>query len=176
MDYSHLTAGQAEELRHRRVLDLEIDHYRVKLALEEDPGDEKAYLDLAELERRIELHRAELGIVLPPLDGVGPEMPDTPGSGDVAPAAAAGADPGPMTTAYEDGPHESDPRPEGLETKAVNPDYASTSAHPADGGGETGGETGLDTDAGTGPDETTGENEDSPAQTEHGDGEQSTSV
>lgn len=170
MDYTHLTAEQADELRHRRVLDLEIEHYRVKLTLEETPENEPAHMDLAELERRIALHRAELGIVLPPPDGVAPEMPDTPGSGDEAQPTAADADPGAMNTAHETPVHEQDERPEGLETKAVDPAFASTATHEFGGG-----ETGIEQDAST--DGTDGGAQDDAAEpeAEHRDGGEPTS-
>lgn len=139
MDYTHLSEKQATGLRHQRIQELEAEHYRTRLVLEEKPGDAQAAVDLAEIWRRIQLHRDRLGIVVPPLDGVQARAlgePDTPGSGDEAPAAAKRADAGPMTTTadYQDGPHEdSGTAPEGLETKSVDPEYASTTAHHTDG-------------------------------------------
>lgn len=131
MDYTHLTSQQATQLRHERLHRLEAEHFRVKLALEEadEASSAQAQAELTDLERRIGWHREALGIVLPP-DGVeepGPQSPDTPGSGDEAHAAAKRADAGPMTAAadYQDGPHE-DSAPEGLETKSVDPEFATT--------------------------------------------------
>lgn len=128
MDYCHLTAQEATALRHKRLRDLEGDHYWLRLTQEEMPDNPQVLADLTELERRIALHRDALGIVLPP-DGVAPVPPDprdTPRSGDViAVPGPLCADPGCMTTAtYEDNEHDNaEPQPEGLETKAVDPEY-----------------------------------------------------
>lgn len=142
MDYTHLTAKDATGLRHERVHRLEVEHYRVRLALEEadEDANAQAQVELADLERRIGLHREVLGIVVPPPDGVelgGPAEPDTPGSGDEAHDAENPAHAGPMTAAadYQDGPHEdTGSAPEGLETKSIDPEFASTTTHRTDGG------------------------------------------
>lgn len=60
MEYALLTPGHLDQLRRERMLELEADHARAGLVLQEVPTDRQALADRAELERRIRLHREEL--------------------------------------------------------------------------------------------------------------------
>lgn len=60
MDYLVLGPGGAEQLRRDRLLELEIEHARIALILEEDPANKHAQRDIAEVTRRIEHHRGKL--------------------------------------------------------------------------------------------------------------------
>lgn len=70
LNYELLGEAQAEHLRRQRLLDLEADHFRYTLDLEELDAsgnpDRKALNDvltrLTEVERRIALHRQRLGM------------------------------------------------------------------------------------------------------------------
>lgn len=65
LNYEMLGQSQAEHLRQQRLLDLEADHFRFVLDVEElpegvDPSPIMA--KLADVERRIALHRRALGM------------------------------------------------------------------------------------------------------------------
>lgn len=65
LNYELLGDTQAEHLRKQRLLDLEADHYRYVLDAEElAPGEDAGPImaKLAEIERRIALHREALGL------------------------------------------------------------------------------------------------------------------
>ena len=68
LNYELLGGSQAEHLRRQRLLDLEADHYRFVLDVEELPeGADPAPIlaKLADVERRIALHRRALGMPEP---------------------------------------------------------------------------------------------------------------
>lgn len=54
--YAFLNPSQARALRIQRVQDLEIQHYGALLMTEENPEDQIAQKEAAELERRIAYH------------------------------------------------------------------------------------------------------------------------
>ena len=120
MEYTHLSEQEAVTLRHERIRTLEAQHFRVGLALEEDPESPNARQDLADLESRIRFQRAMVGMDVPPDPGV-PGGPDTPGSDDAAGQLPPVGDPVAMST--DTNTNADEPRPEGLETKAVDPEY-----------------------------------------------------
>jgi hypothetical protein len=66
--YALLLKPQADHIRKQRLLDLEADHWRFMLDLEELPEDvpdtetEPIFIRLADVERRIMLHRQALGL------------------------------------------------------------------------------------------------------------------
>lgn len=65
LNYELLDEGRAEHLRRQRLLDLEADHFRFVLDLDELPpgADPEALMSrLADIERRIVLHREALGL------------------------------------------------------------------------------------------------------------------
>jgi hypothetical protein len=65
LNYELLGEAQAEHLRKQRLLDLEADHFRFVLDAEEVPPGEDAgpiMAKLADVERRIALHRQALGL------------------------------------------------------------------------------------------------------------------
>ena len=80
MEYTHLTDRDVAQLRRERLVLLEADHVRACLVLEEDPTDQHAHRDAAELRRRIEHHRAFLA---PPAEeGVSTDGAEVEGVGD----------------------------------------------------------------------------------------------
>ena len=153
--YTHLTPERADGLRHERIRSLEIEHFRLSLALSEAPEDSELGDRLTDLESRIVFQREMAGVVLsPPVRGAQGGA-DTPGSDDEADQCARRVDPVPMTTAYDD----DDACPEGLETKSVNPEFGHTTVatpaeEPTAGEEETGGEAKPDGEdrSGTDPD------------------------
>jgi hypothetical protein len=156
VDYTHLSERDAFQLRHERILSLESQHFRIGLALEEDPENAQALKDLRDLESRIEFQRAMVGMVVPPDQGAA-DGPDTPGSDDAAGLPRPVGDPVAMTT---DTNTSSDERPEGLETKSVDPEFQHADAEgtaeqpEGDAQGDTaesGTEDGTDTGTGDGP-------------------------
>lgn len=65
LNYELLGGPQAEHIRKQRLLDLEADHYRYVLDAEELPEDADPtpiMAKLADVERRIALHRRALGM------------------------------------------------------------------------------------------------------------------
>lgn len=60
--YEFINKEAADELRAQRIHHLEAQHYRLMLELEETPGNERIVAEVAEVERRIELHRRVLGL------------------------------------------------------------------------------------------------------------------
>lgn len=84
LNYELLGSPQAEHIRRQRLLDLEADHFRFVLDAEElpDGADPGPIMDkLADVERRIGLHRQALGMpvtVMVPeeVDAPAPERPE----------------------------------------------------------------------------------------------------
>jgi hypothetical protein len=77
LNYELLGGPQAEHIRRQRLLDLEADHYRFVLDLDElpDGADPSPIMaKLADVERRIALHRRALNL---PEMVTAPDGPDT---------------------------------------------------------------------------------------------------
>jgi hypothetical protein len=67
LNYELLGKPEAEHIRRQRLLDLEADHYRFVLDLEELPTEAESgqlLAKLSDVERRIVLHRQALGLPL----------------------------------------------------------------------------------------------------------------
>jgi hypothetical protein len=65
LNYELLGASEAEHIRRQRLLDLEADHFRFVLDLEELPDDadpSPLLARIADVERRIALHRQALSL------------------------------------------------------------------------------------------------------------------
>ena len=60
--YEFINRDAADQLRAERIHHLEVQHYRLGLELEEVPDNEGIKGQMAEIERRIELHRRILGL------------------------------------------------------------------------------------------------------------------
>lgn len=84
LNYELLGSPQADHIRRQRLLDLEADHFRFVLDAEELPDGADSGLimeKLADVERRIKLHRQALGLpetVMMPdeVETSAPERPD----------------------------------------------------------------------------------------------------
>jgi hypothetical protein len=84
LNYELLGEGQAEHIRRQRLLDLEADHFRYVLDIEELPDGANSSPTLekiADIERRIELHRQALGLPVAVTNGAGTLSPDSPAAG-----------------------------------------------------------------------------------------------
>lgn len=82
LNYELLGEPQAEHIRRQRLLDLEADHFRFVLDLEELPTEADSgqlMAKIGDVERRIALHRRALGMPVPvttPDEAPAPELPD----------------------------------------------------------------------------------------------------
>ncbi len=77
--YNQLTSVDVQELRRERVRSLEADHCRYTLQLEENPEDKFALEQLAEIERRIEVHCGPQRNELPEPAGAADPLPEEEG-------------------------------------------------------------------------------------------------
>lgn len=59
--YEFIDKNSASQLRAERIHHLEAQHFRLGLELEEVPGNEGIKGQMAEIERRIDMHRRILG-------------------------------------------------------------------------------------------------------------------
>lgn len=73
--YEFVNADAASQLRAERIHHLEVQHFRLALELEEAPGIPAIVTQMAELERRIGVHRNALGLA--PLDAPAQENGQT---------------------------------------------------------------------------------------------------